>query len=131
MLWRDKQASPGGWRAFVHPILFRIGPFALRFYGLMYVTALLMGIWLLRIEARRRHLPPDQMVDFAFYTFVGGLLGGRLYYVLFSWSHYAAQPWKIIAVWEGGMAIHGGLIGGLIGGWLFARMHGLPFAILC
>jgi phosphatidylglycerol---prolipoprotein diacylglyceryl transferase len=59
------------------------------------------------------------------------LLGGRLYYVLFKWGYYGAHLWKIIAVWEGGMAIHGGLIGGLIGGWLFARMHGLPFAILC
>ena len=115
----------------MHPIVFRVGPFAVRFYGLMYVTALLVGIWLLSLEAKRRGLPPDRMVDLAFYMFVGGLLGGRLYYVLFSWSHYAAQPWKIIAVWEGGMAIHGGLIGGLIGGWLFARMHGMPLATLC
>ncbi len=115
----------------MHPILFRIGPLVVRFYGLMYVTALLMGIWLLRLEAKRRHLPPDQMVDLAFYAFVGGLLGGRLYYVLFKWSYYGVQPWKMIAVWEGGMAIHGGLIGGLIGGWLFARSHGLSFATLC
>src|SRR5258708_8116528 len=87
----------------------------------MYVTALLVGIWLLRLEAKRRHLPPDQMVDLAFYAFVGGLLGGRLYYVLFKWSYYGAQPWKMIAVWEGGMAIHGGLIAGLIAGSFFAR----------
>jgi phosphatidylglycerol---prolipoprotein diacylglyceryl transferase len=115
----------------VHPIVFRIGPFALRFYGLMYVTALLVGIWLLRLEAKRRHLPSERMVDLAFYAFVGGLLGGRLYYVLFKWSYYGAHPWKIFAVWEGGMAIHGGLIGGLVGGWWFARMHEMPFATLC
>ena len=115
----------------MHPIVFRIGPFALRFYGLMYVTALLVGIWLLRLEAKRRHLPPERMVDFAFYTFVGGLLGGRLYYVLFKWGYYGAHPWKILAVWEGGMAIHGGLLGGLIGAWLFARAYGLPFATIC
>src|SRR5258708_40260095 len=81
----------------------------------MYVTALLVGIWLLRLEAKRRHLPPERMVDLAFYAFVGGLLGGRLYYVLFKWGYYGAHPWKIIAVWEGGMAIHGGLIGGALG----------------
>jgi len=115
----------------VHPIVFRVGPFAVRFYGLMYVTALLVGIWLLRLEAKRRGLPPDRMVDLAFYAFVGGLIGGRLYYVLFKWGYYGAHPLKIIAVWEGGMAIHGGLIGGLIGGWLFARMHGMPLATLC
>jgi phosphatidylglycerol---prolipoprotein diacylglyceryl transferase len=75
----------------VQPIVFRIGPFALRFYGLMYVTALLVGIWLLRLEAKRRHLPPERMVDLAFYMFVGGLLGGRLYYVLFKWGSLAGS----------------------------------------
>ncbi len=115
----------------VHPVVFRVGPFAVRFYGLMYVVALLVGIWLLRMEAKRRGLPPDRMADFAFYVFVGGLLGGRLYYVLFKWGYYSAYPWKILAVWEGGMAIHGGLIGGLIGAWLFARAHGLHLSTLC
>lgn len=115
----------------MHPIVFRVGPFAVRFYGLMYVTALLVGIWLLRLEAKRRGLPPERMVDLAFYMFVGGLLGGRLYYVLFKWGYYGAYPWKIVAVWEGGMAIHGGLIGGLIGGWLFARANQMSFGTLC
>src|SRR5215475_8708675 len=96
----------------------------------MYLTALLVGIWLLRLEAKRRHLPPERMVDLAFYVFVGGLLGGRLYYVLFKWGYYGAHLWKIIAVWEGGMAIHGRLIGGLSGDCLFARIHRPPFAPL-
>jgi phosphatidylglycerol:prolipoprotein diacylglycerol transferase len=115
----------------VHPILFRLGPLAVRFYGLMYVTALLVGILLLRLEAKRRGLPSERMVDLAFYIFIGGLLGGRLYYVLFNWGYYGSHPLKIIAVWEGGMAIHGGLIGGLIGGWWFARMSRLPYLTLC
>lgn len=115
----------------MHPILIQVGPLAIRFYGLMYVTALLMGIWLLRLEARRRGLAPERMVDLAFYLFVGGLIGGRLYYVLFKWSYYAAAPWKIIAVWEGGMAIHGGIIGGLLGGWYFARQYGPSLATIC
>src|SRR5262245_4395456 len=97
----------------------------------MYVLALLAGILLLRLEAKRRGLPPERMMDVAFYIFLGGLIGGRLYYVLFSWSYYAAHPQKIIAIWEGGMAIHGGLIGGLIGGWLYARSTGLPYLTLC
>jgi len=115
----------------VHPIVFQIGPFAVRFYGLMYVTALLVGIWLLRMEAQRRHVPSDRMIDLAFYVFVGGLLGGRLYYVLLKWGYYGAYPWKILAVWEGGMAIHGGLIGGFLGAWYFARTQALPLATLC
>jgi phosphatidylglycerol:prolipoprotein diacylglycerol transferase len=115
----------------VHPVLFSVGPFSVRFYGLMYVLALLMGIYLLRLEAQRRGLPSERMVDVAFYAFLGGLVGGRLYYVLFKWSYYSAYPWKILAIWEGGMAIHGGLIGALIGGWLFSRTHSLPYLTLC
>jgi phosphatidylglycerol:prolipoprotein diacylglycerol transferase len=114
----------------VHPILFRLGPLTVRFYGLMYVIALLVGIYLLRLEAKRRGLPSERMVDFAFYCFIGGLLGGRLYYVLFKWGYYGANPLKIFAVWEGGMAIHGGLIGGVLGGWWFAHTSRLPFATL-
>ena len=52
----------------MHPIVFHVGPFAVRFYGLMYVTALLVGIWLLRLEAKRRGLPPDRMVDATTFT---------------------------------------------------------------
>ena len=128
--WRDKQASLWGLEGTVHPILFRIGPLC-AFLWLMYVTALLVGIWLLRLEAKRRHLPPERMVDFAFYAFVGGLLGGGCITCSSSGAIMGSHPWKIIAVWEGGMAIHGGLIGGLIGGWWFARSHGMPFATLC
>ena len=115
----------------MHPVLFSLGPFTVRFYGVMYVLALLASIYLLRVEARRRGLPQERMVDVAFYAFLGGLVGGRLYYVVFKWGYYSAYPWKIFAIWEGGMAIHGGLIGGLIGGWLFARSSGLPFLTLC
>ena len=65
----------------VHPVLINLGPLAVRFYGLMYVVALLVGILLLRLEARRRGLPAERMIDVAFYAFLAGLLGGRLYYV--------------------------------------------------
>lgn len=115
----------------MRPIWFYLGPIPIRFYGLMYVTALLTSIWLLRLEAKRRGLPPERMVDAAFYAFLGGLIGGRLYYVLFKWGYYGAHPLKIFAIWEGGMAIHGGLIGGLLGAWCFARAQRLPFATLC
>lgn len=115
----------------MHPVVFQIGPFAIRFYGLMYVTALLVGIWLLRLEAKRRGLPQERMIDLAFDLFVGGLIGGRCYYVLFKWGYYGANPWKIFAVWEGGMAIHGGLIGGVLGGWYFARRTGISLASIC
>jgi phosphatidylglycerol:prolipoprotein diacylglycerol transferase len=115
----------------VHPVLFQLGPFTVRYYGLMYVLALLVGIILLRLEAKRRGLPPERMVDLAFYAFVGGLIGGRLYYVVLKWGYYGANPLKIFAIWEGGMAIHGGIIGGIIGTWWFARSTGMSMLVLC
>ncbi len=110
----------------MYPVLFQVGPITVRYYGLMYVLALLVGIVLLRIEAKRRGLPPESMVDVAFYAFVGGLIGGRLYYVILKWGYYGANPLKLFAIWEGGMAIHGGLIGGLLGTLWFAYTTGMP-----
>ncbi len=111
----------------MQPVLFQLGPLAIRYYGLMYVLALLMAIVLLRYDAKRFGLSPERMVDLAFYTFVAGIIGGRLYYVFLRWDYYGANLWKIVAIWEGGMAIHGGLIGGLIGIFWFARVIGVPF----
>ncbi len=111
----------------MQPVLFQLGPLTVRYYGLMYVLALLMAIVLLRYDAKRYNLSSERMVDLAFYTFVAGIIGGRLYYVILRWDYYGANLWKVFAIWEGGMAIHGGLIGGLIGIFWFARLIGVPF----
>lgn len=110
----------------MHPVLFHLGPLTVRYYGLMYVTALLIGIVLLRYDAKRYALSPEQVVDLAFYTFIAGIVGGRLYYVFLRWDYYGTHLWKIVAIWEGGMAIHGGLIGGIIGICWFARVIKVP-----
>ncbi|ETX08022.1 prolipoprotein diacylglyceryl transferase [Candidatus Entotheonella palauensis] len=110
----------------MQPVLFQLGPLTVRFYGLMYVTALLIAIALLRYDAKRYALSPERMVDLAFYTFLAGIIGGRLYYVFLRWDYYGANLLKIFAIWEGGMAIHGGLIGGIIGIFWFARMIKVP-----
>ena len=55
------------------------------------------------------------------------VVGARLYYVLFSWDHYAAEPVRALYVWEGGLAIYGGILGGLLAGLLYARRRRLPF----
>ena len=110
----------------MQPVLFQLGPFTVRYYGLMYVTALLIAIALLRYDAKRYQLSPERAVDLAFYTFIAGILGGRLYYVILRFDYYSTNLWKVFAVWEGGMAIHGGLIGGLIGIFWFARVVKVP-----
>ena len=96
------------------PVIFEIGPFALRWYGLMYVAAVLVGAWLVRKEAERKGMPitPDEVMNFGLLVMFAGILGGRIYYVLFNWEFYRGAQWEVFAIWRGGLAIHGGLIGG-------------------
>src|SRR3989304_2698235 len=113
----------------MHPIIFQIGPFALRYYGLMYALAALVGGWLLGKEVRRKgiRLSDDQRWYLVLLVLLGGILGARIYYVVFNWDYYGKFPSEIPAIWHGGLAIHGGLIGGVLTGIWFVRRHRLPF----
>lgn len=113
----------------MHPILFQIGPFTVRYYGLMYVLGTLTGIYLLRRESRRLQLPlsDDAQVNLVLLVVFAGILGGRIYYVVFNWGYYSRNPWQIPAIWHGGLAIHGGLIAGTLAGLWFVRRHKLSF----
>jgi phosphatidylglycerol:prolipoprotein diacylglycerol transferase len=82
-------------------------------------TAIVVGLWLAHREARREGLPADDIISAGQWAILAGLVGARLYEVIFNWDYYGRYPSKIIAVWEGGLAIHGGLIvGPLVGAWL-------------
>ncbi|HLB02033.1 MAG TPA: prolipoprotein diacylglyceryl transferase, partial [Nitrospiria bacterium] len=113
----------------MHPIIFQIGPFALRYYGLMYALAALVGGWLLGKEVRRKgiRLTDDQRWNLVLLVLLGGILGARIYYVVFNWDYYGKFPSEIPAIWHGGLAIHGGLIGGVLTGIWFVRRHRLSF----
>lgn len=107
-------ASPGA-------IAFQFGPLAIRWYGILIATGVLLGTTLAHREAIRRGQDPDKILNAIVLTVLFGLLGGRLYYVLFNWEYYGANPTKIFAVWEGGLAIHGGLIVGAVTAILYCR----------
>lgn len=111
------------------PVLIQIGPFVIRYYGLMYVLGTLAGIYLLRRESRRLNLPlsEDSQVNLVLLVVFAGILGGRIYYVIFNWDYYSRNPAEIPALWHGGLAIHGGLIAGVLAGLWFVRKHGLAF----
>ena len=72
-------------------------------------------------------LPRDTTLDLALVVIPAGILGARIYYVLFSWPEYAANPIRALFIWEGGMAVYGSIIGGVLAGFLFARHRKLPF----
>ena len=90
---------------------------SIRWYGVLIASSMALGLWLSAREAARRGESPDDLLKAAEIALIGGLIGARLYYVLFNLDYYQTQPWwRIFAVWEGGLAIHGGLIAGLLDG---------------
>ena len=112
----------------MNPVIFEIGPFALRWYGLMYVAAVLVGVWLVRKEAERKKMPitADEIMNFGLLVMFAGIVGGRIYYVLFNWEFYRTALWEVFAIWRGGLAIHGGLIGGALAGYLYIAKRPVP-----
>lgn len=112
----------------IDPIIFNIGHFALRWYGLIILIAIAVGIWLTARQAERKGFKKDDIYDAALSIIVGGLIGARLFHVLDHWSHeYAAYPIRALYIWEGGLAIWGAIIGGLIAGALIAWLRGWRF----
>jgi len=105
-----------------------IGPFAIRWYGLMYLVGFVLFVILGRKRARQNLLTgwhPRDIDDMLFYGVLGVILGGRLGYVLFYKPlYYLVHPLEIFQVWQGGMSFHGGFLGVLIGLWFYARKRG-------
>ncbi|MDR1834468.1 MAG: prolipoprotein diacylglyceryl transferase [Fusobacteriaceae bacterium] len=111
----------------MHPTLIRIGKLDIRFYGICIALAFLAGLTVARRHARQEGIPVADVENFAFTAMISGVIGARLYYVLFNLPFYVAHPLEIPAVWHGGLAIHGGIICGFLGALLYARRKKIPF----
>lgn len=120
----------------IDPVIVQIGPLALRWYGLMYLVGFLLGsFWISKLAAGRGlDLSKDRLSDLVFYVVLGVILGGRLGYVLFyNAAFFIENPFKVFAVWQGGMSFHGGLLGVVVATLLFChrnRIAILPLADL-
>lgn len=109
----------------IDPIIFSIGHFHLRWYSLIVLTAIAVGIWLTAHEAARKGFKKEDVYDAAIWVILGGLVGARLFHVLDHWpDEYAANPIQALYIWEGGLAIWGALAGGLISIAILARIRG-------
>ena len=106
----------------MNPILFSIGKLKITYYGLMYAISFILGIELGKKYGKEKGIAPEVIENYAFVAMISGLLGGRIYYVLFNLDYYLNYPQDIIAVWKGGMAIHGGIIGGIIGTCIYGKI---------
>ncbi len=98
----------------MNPEIFSIGNFSLRWYSVLILTGIIVGLILASREAKKFNLPKDFIFDLSFYLILFGILGARLYYCLFNFSLYKNNPFDILKIWNGGLAIHGGIIAGLI-----------------
>ncbi|HEY9670913.1 MAG TPA: prolipoprotein diacylglyceryl transferase [Waterburya sp.] len=109
-------ASPG-------PILVNLGPLTIRWYGLLIASAVIIGVTLSQYLAKRRNVDPNLIGDLAIWLVIAAIPCARLYYVLFEWDQYAQRPEDIIAIWKGGIAIHGAILGGLLATIIFSRIQ--------
>jgi phosphatidylglycerol---prolipoprotein diacylglyceryl transferase len=109
------------------PILFQLGPLIIRWYGLLIASAVLIGVTLSQYLAKRRNVNPELLSDLSIWLVIGAIPAARIYYVLFQWSEYAQHPERIIAIWQGGIAIHGAIIGGVIAALIFAKIRQVSF----
>jgi prolipoprotein diacylglyceryl transferase len=95
----------------------------------MYVIAIALGFFLLTREVRRKELPlsTDNLLDLMLLTVPAAIIGARIYYVAFHWDYYGARPLDILKIWQGGLAIHGGVLAGILVVYLFARAKRVRF----
>ncbi|MBI3761645.1 MAG: prolipoprotein diacylglyceryl transferase [Chloroflexi bacterium] len=106
----------------IDPIIFSIGHFHIRWYSLIVITAIFVGVWLTAREVARKGFKKDDIYDGALWVVVSGILGARLFHVADHWSDmFAANPIRALYVWEGGLAIWGGVAGGLLAVAALAR----------
>jgi len=114
----------------IDPIIFSIGPVALRWYGMMYLIGFL-GAMLIANKAADKsggEWTRDQVSDLLFYSFLGVILGGRIGYVLFyQWEYFLADPLYLFQIWQGGMSFHGGLLGVITAVYIFSRKTNKSF----
>lgn len=107
----------------MNPILFEIGPITIYWYSVMIFLAFLVGGTLALREAKKWKINEDFMINLFFYLIPIAIIGARLYYVLFNLDYYTLNKLAIFKIWEGGLAIHGGIIAGLIFVLIYAKKY--------
>jgi phosphatidylglycerol:prolipoprotein diacylglycerol transferase len=106
----------------IDPIIFSIGHFHLRWYSLIVMTAIALGVWLGAREAERKGIRREDIYDGALWVVLAGLVGARLFHVIDHWQdEFAMAPLRTLFIWEGGLAIWGGVIGGAIAVMILAK----------
>lgn len=108
--------------------MLEIGPFTIYWYGVIIASGALLGIYLAMREAERLGWKRDLIIDFVVFAIPIAIISARLFYVFFEFDRYVNGPlWKVIAIWEGGIAIHGAVFGGVLTAIIFSRVRNISF----
>src|SRR5699024_5713783 len=110
----------------IDPIAFSLGPLEVHWYGVIIAAAIFVAIFLSMKEAEKKGLEGDHIIDMALWALPIAFIGARLYYVLFELGYYLQNPDQILAIWNGGIAIYGGLIAGGLTVYWFTKKRGIP-----
>ncbi|ANZ61592.1 prolipoprotein diacylglyceryl transferase [Secundilactobacillus paracollinoides] len=112
--------------AALNPIAFHLGPIQVHWYGIFIASAVVIAVTLAVREGKRRGIDPDDIYDMILWALPAAIIAARLYYVGFEWSYYSQHLNQIIAVWDGGIAVYGSLIGAGLVVYFFCRSRFIP-----
>lgn len=111
----------------IDPIAFSIGPIPVAWYGLIIGAGAVAGLLLAIREGKRFRIPAEFFMDLLLIGAPSAIICARIYYVAFEWHNYKGNFWDVFKIWEGGIAIHGALIGAIIAGAIYFRIKGYNF----
>lgn len=111
----------------INPVAFELGPFAVRWYGILIALGIVLAFIVVQKEMVKRGMHPDFLTDLLIWAVPISIISARIYYVIFSWDFYKDHPEQIIRIWEGGIAIHGALIGAFITTYVYTKRNDISF----
>lgn len=111
----------------IDPVAIAFGPLQVHWYGVIIGLAIILALYIAVRETEKRGLDKDVFMDLMLWAIPIAILSARLYYVIFEWNYYSQNPGEIIAIWNGGLAIHGALIGGVITAIVFTKKKKVSF----
>ena len=114
----------------INPVLLQLGPLQIRYYSLVYIIGFLLIYYIIHKKRAELNLEKNDVENLILYLMIGVIVGSRAGHVIGNLGYYLANPLKILAVWEGGMAFFGGLVGVVLTAWLFTRKKDINFAKL-
>ena len=110
----------------INPVALQLGPFQIRWYGIIIASAVILAVYLSVLEGRKQNILDDDIYDLLLYSLPVAIICARIYYVVFEWSYYSHHLSETYRIWDGGIAIYGALIGAVIVILIFCRRRNIP-----